>query len=57
MESGTGVFTGSVFNDKAITGAGHYGEAVHYLDGSTILPKTHHRLMNIKHIYVINTLS
>ena len=45
VERGTGVFTGSVLNDKVITGAGHYGEAVHYLDSSTILQKTHHRLI------------
>ena len=55
VETGTGVFTGSVFNDKALTGAGHYGEAVDYLDGSTILQKTHHRLIWIK-TYLINRL-
>ena len=43
IESATGVFTGSVFNDQAIASAGHYGERVQHLDGSTILQKTHHR--------------
>jgi hypothetical protein len=43
VESSTGLFTGSVFNDQSIAKAGHYGETVDYLDGSTILQKTHHR--------------
>ena len=45
VEAATGVFTGSVFNDPSIARAGHYGEARHYRDGSTLLQKTHHRTL------------
>ena len=43
VEAATGVFTGSIFNDMSIQKAGHYGETVDYMDGTTILQKTHHR--------------
>ena len=42
LEAATGVFTGSIFYDESIESAGHYGEARHYADGTTILQKTHH---------------
>lgn len=43
VEGSSGLYTGSVFNDRSILRAGHYGEGRNYLDGSTILQKTHHR--------------
>ena len=42
VEAASGVFTGSVFNDRLIIKAGHHGEARPYSDGSTLLQKTHH---------------
>ena len=45
LEAGSGIFTGSVYNDPGILKAGHYGEAREYSDGSTILQKTHRSLM------------
>ena len=42
-EAATGVFTGSVYNDKTIFDAGHLGELAMFDDGSTIVQKTHHR--------------
>ena len=47
VEAATGVFTGSIFNDKSILRAGHYGEARDYRDGTTILQKTHHRALYV----------
>ena len=43
IEGATGVYTGSIFNDRSILRAGHYGEGRDYKDGSTIMQKTHHR--------------
>jgi len=43
IEGASGIFTGSVFNDKSIDNAGHHGETRNFKDGSTILQKTHHR--------------
>ena len=48
LEAATGVFTGSVFNDKTIFKAGHYGEMADFMDGTTILQKTHHRAVYTK---------
>ena len=48
LEAATGVFTGSVFNDKSIFKAGHYGETADFMDGTTILQKTHHRAVYTK---------
>ena len=42
IETASGVFTGSVFEDKTILSKGHLGEAVDYRDGSTLVQKTHH---------------
>ena len=42
IEAATGVFTGSIYNDKVILASGHLGEGVDYRDGTTILQKTHH---------------
>ena len=47
IESSTGVFTGSIFNDRSILTAGHLGEARHFQDGSTILQKTHHNSLYV----------
>ena len=47
VEAATGVFTGSIFNDKSILRAGHYGEARNFNDGTTILQKTHHRALYV----------
>merc|ERR1719431_872046 len=41
VEGATGIYTGSIFNDKSILRAGHAGEGRDYKDGSTILQKTH----------------
>ena len=48
IEGATGVYTGSIFNDRSILRAGHYGEGRDYKDGSTILQKTHHRSLYIE---------
>ena len=50
LEAATGVFTGSVFNDKTIFKAGHYGETVDFMDGTTILQKTHYTASYKNHI-------
>jgi len=50
LEAATGVFTGSVFNDKSIFKAGHYGETADFMDGTTILQKTHFRATYKNHI-------
>ena len=42
IEAASGVFTGSIFEDKSILSKGHLGEAVDYRDGSTLVQKTHH---------------
>ena len=47
IEGATGVYTGSIFNDRSILRAGHYGEGRDYKDGSTILQKTHHRSLYV----------
>ena len=49
VEAATGVFTGSIFNDKSILRAGHHGEARDFQDGSTILQKSHHRALYVSH--------
>jgi len=43
IEGASGMFTGSIYNDQKIYQAGHWGENRNYLDGTTILQKTHHR--------------
>jgi len=48
IEGATGVYTGSIFNDKSILRAGHAGEGRAYTDGSTILQKTHHRSLYVE---------
>lgn len=45
MESGSGFFTGSVFNDETLNKSGYYGESIDYRDGTTLLQKTHHRTL------------
>ena len=50
LEATTGVFTGSVFNDKTIFNAGHFGETADFMDGTTILQKTHHKATYKNHI-------
>jgi len=47
IEGATGLYTGSIFNDKSILRAGHAGEGRRYTDGSTILQKTHHRSLYV----------
>ena len=49
VEAATGVFTGSIFNDKSILRAGHHGETRDYREGSTILQKSHHRALYVSH--------
>ena len=48
LEAGSGIFTGSVYNDPGILKAGHYGEAREYNDGATLLQKTHHSALHRK---------
>jgi len=48
VEGATGLYTGSIFNDKTILRAGHHGEGREYKDGSTIMQKTHHRSIYIE---------
>ena len=48
IESSSGIFTGSIFNDRSILSAGHLGEARHFQDGSTILQKTHHNALYVQ---------
>ena len=48
VEAATGVFTGSIFNDKSILRAGHHGETRDPRDGSTILQKSHHRALYVR---------
>ena len=43
IEASTGIYTGSIFQDRSIARAGYFGEVVNFRDGSTIVQKTHHR--------------
>ena len=49
IEASTGVYTGSIFQDKSIARAGYYGELSSFRDGSTIVQKTHHRSIYVAH--------
>ena len=51
IEASTGVFTGSIFNDTSILKAGHLGEFRDFLDGSTIMQKTHHHTIYTRQYY------
>jgi len=46
IDSSTGIFTGSLFNDQELFEAGLHGEMKWPNDGSTIVQKTHHDAIN-----------
>ena len=43
FKEGTGIHTGSIYNDRNTEKAGHHGDFKKFDNGATILQKTHHR--------------